>query len=227
MNSRIKELTKLTLEGKMYADPTPPEYDREDLFLSKQQMESKRLCEFILNQDPVLTEYSKMTGFFNCDSSVVGDAFRRMGHKAFEQMCNIFYSKAVDNLSTFEWQHATADYKKVLEKGISGIIDEIDESLKIHTKPEETEFLNALKDVANSLIKWAHKCSDKALELSKNIKNEEYRQNLIKLSETLLNVPENLSKTLDLLSPLGRMIKDQPTVTLPYDITDYIAQLEE
>lgn len=191
MNERINELTRLTLEGKMYATPNATEYDREDLFLSKQQMESKRLCEFILNQEPVLTEYSKMTGFFNCDSSVVGDAFRRMGHKAFEQMYNIFYVKAVDNLSTFEWQHATADYKKVLEKGISGIIDEIDESLKIHNKPEETEFLNALKDVANSLIKWAHKCSDKALELSKNIKNEEYRQNLIKLSETLLNVPEN------------------------------------
>mgnify|MGYP003321127738 CR=1 FL=1 len=69
-----------------------------------------------------------MTGFFNCDSSVVGDAFRRMGHKAFEQMYNIFYVKAVDNLSTFEWQHATADYKKVLEKGISGIIDEIDDA---------------------------------------------------------------------------------------------------
>ena len=191
MNERINELTKLTLEGKMYASPVKAEYDREDLFLSRQQMESKRLCEFILNQEPILTEYSKMTGFFNCDSSVVGDAFRRMGHENFQKMKKDFYLKSIDNLSTFEWQHATADYKKVLEKGISGIIDEIDESLKIHNKPEETEFLNALKEVANSLIKWAHKCSDKALELSKNIKNEEYRQNLIKLSETLLNVPEN------------------------------------
>ena len=63
MNERINELTKLTLEGKMYATPVKTEYDREDLFLSRQQMESKRLCEFILNQEPVLTEYSKMTGF--------------------------------------------------------------------------------------------------------------------------------------------------------------------
>ena len=62
--------------------PTKTEYDREDLFLSRQQQESKQLCQFILNQQPVLTEYSKMTGFFNCDGSVVGDAFRRMGHKA-------------------------------------------------------------------------------------------------------------------------------------------------
>ena len=55
------ELTKLTLEGKMYAYSKETEFDREDLFLSKQQREAKRLCEFILNQEPVLTEYSKMT----------------------------------------------------------------------------------------------------------------------------------------------------------------------
>ena len=51
MNKRIVELTKLTLEGKMYASPNKIEYDREDLFLSRQQRESKRLCEFILNHD--------------------------------------------------------------------------------------------------------------------------------------------------------------------------------
>ena len=55
MNERIRKLTELTLKGEMYAHPTKTEYDREDLFLSRQQMESKRLCEFILNQQPVLT----------------------------------------------------------------------------------------------------------------------------------------------------------------------------
>lgn len=191
MNARINELTKLTLKGEMYAHPTPTEYDREDLFLSKQQRESKRLCEFILNQEPVLTMYSKMTGFFNCDGTVVGDAFRRMGHAAFSEVYNGFYLKPIDNLSTFEWQHATADYKKVLEKGLSGIIDEIDLSLKEHTQEEETEFLEALKRVANALIKWAEKCSQKALELSKTVDNPEYKGNLETLSKALLNVPKN------------------------------------
>ena len=195
MNERISKLTELTLKGEMYAHPTKTEYDREDLFLSRQQKESKRLCEFILNQEPVLTEYSKMTGFFNCGGSVVGDAFRRMGHKAFEAIKNDFYLKAIDNLSTFEWQHATADYQKVLEKGIKGIIAEIDDSLKVHTETEEIEFLNALKSVANALIGWAHKCSDRAMTLAKSVENEEYRQNLIKLSEALLNVPENTPST--------------------------------
>ena len=191
MNERISKLTELTLKGEMYAHPTKTEYDREDLFLSRQQMESKRLCEFILNQEPVLTEYSKMTGFFNCDGSVVGDAFRRGGHKYTGEIMGQFYLKSVENLSTMEWQHATADYKKVLEKGIKGIIEEIDDSLKVHTEPEEIEFLTALKNVANALIGWAHKCSQKALELSKTVEDEEYKKNLEMLSKALLNVPEN------------------------------------
>ena len=191
MNQRIKELTKLTLKGEMYARPTKTVCDREDLLLTRQQRESKRLCEYILNQEPVLTEYSKMTGFFKCDGSVVGDAFSRNGHKHFEELRDKFYLKSIDNLSTFEWQHATADYKKVLEKGIRGIIGEIDESLKVHIELEEIEFLNALKNVANTFIIWAHKCSDKALELSKAVDNTEYKNNLVTLSKALKNVPEN------------------------------------
>ena len=195
MTERINQLTQLTLAGKMYAYPRETAFDREDLFLSKQKRESKRLCEFILNQEPVLTEYSKLTGFFNCNGSVVGDAFRRMGHEATQKVKLDFYLKNIDNLSTMEWQHATADYKKVLEKGIKGIMAEIDDSLQVHTETEQVEFLNALKDVANALIGWAHKCSDRAMTLAKSVENEEYRQNLIKLSEALLNVPENTPST--------------------------------
>ncbi len=191
MTERIKELTKLTLEGKMYANPVKTEFNKEDMLLPKQQKEAKQLCEYILNQEPVLTPYSMMTGFFNCSNSVVGDVFRRIGHKTFAELFTSLYLKPIDNLSTFEWQHATADYKKVLEKGISGIIGEIDDSLKVHTDPNETEFLNALKSVAHALISWAHKCADRALALSKTVDNCEYKENLEKLSETLYRVPEN------------------------------------
>jgi len=82
MNERIEALTKLMLQGEMYVTPVKTEYDKEDLCLPKQQMEAKRICEYILNQSPRITEYSKMTGLFNFDGSCVGDAFRRSGHKA-------------------------------------------------------------------------------------------------------------------------------------------------
>ena len=121
MNERIKKLTELTLNGDMFVYPVKTEFDREDLFLPKSEMEVKRLCEYIKNQEPKLTQYSKMTGFFQCDGSVVGDAFRRGGHEQTQKALDAFYLKSIDNLSTMEWQHATADYKKVLEKAFRGL----------------------------------------------------------------------------------------------------------
>ena len=192
LNGRINELLKLTLAGKMYAEHIETTYDREDIFLSKQQRESKRLCEYIMNQEPVLTEYSKMTGFFNFDDhTVAGDAFKRYGHIESYKMFNEFYCKSVDNLSICEGQHAVADYKNVLEKGILGIIGKIDESLKVHTAPEEIEFLKALRRVAETLILWAHKCSERALAMSEKTENPEYKNNLKTLSDALKRVPEN------------------------------------
>ena len=114
MTERIEKLTELTLSGQMYADTVKTTYDEADLLLPRQQMESKRICEYILNQEPKLTEYSRLTGFFNFDGSVVGDAFRRGGHKATQEAVKLFYLKPIDNLSTMEWQHATADYTKIL-----------------------------------------------------------------------------------------------------------------
>ncbi len=191
MNERIKKLNDLTLKGEMWNEPVKTEYDREDLFLPKHEMDVKRLCEYILNQEPKLTPYQKMTGFFNFNGTCVGDAFRRGGHVNWAKVRDEFYKKSVDNLSTHEWQHATADYKKVLNKGIKGIIAEIDESLKAHSKKEEIEFLGGLKKVALTLIEYAHKCSDRVKEYSKTVDNAEYRENLEKLSKTLLKVPEN------------------------------------
>lgn len=190
MIERIEKLTELTLSEEMYVNPIKTEFDREDLFLSENEMQVKRICEYILNQEPKITKYSTLTGFFRFDGSVVGDAFGRSGHKATGEIMNLFYLKPLDNLSTMEWQHATADYAKVLNKGILGIIGDIEKSLEIHNKTEEIEFLKGLKEVANAVIGWCEKCSAKVLEFSKTVKEAEYRANLEKLSETILNVPK-------------------------------------
>lgn len=191
MNERIKNLAELTMSGKMWVQTVKTEFDRADLFLTKSEREVKRLCEYILNQAPKLTEYSAMTGFFRCDGSIVGDAFKRGGHKATEELLSQFYLKGIENLSVLEWQHATADYQRVLEKGIKGIIETIDVSLRGHTEPEEIEFLNGCRKVAGALIKWAHKCSAAADEFSKSVENPSYRANLERLSAALKRVPEN------------------------------------
>ena len=191
MTDRIAKLTELTLSGEMFNTAIKTEFDDSDTALSKQERESTRICKFILNQEPKLTEYQAFTGFFKFDGSVVGDAFRRGGHEETAKTMKLFYLKSVDNLSTMEWQHATADYAKILNRGITGIIADIDESLKVHSERDEVEFLLALKRVAEALIEWAHKCSRRAFELSELVENEEYKKNLKKLGESLLRVPEN------------------------------------
>ncbi|MBQ4623622.1 MAG: hypothetical protein IJB51_03660 [Clostridia bacterium] len=190
MTERIQKLTELTLQGIMYPKPVPTEFDRMDLLLPKAQREVKRICEYILNQEPKLTEYSAFTGIFNFDGSVVGDAFRRGGHTATQEVMRKFYLKPVENLSTMEWQHATADYRKVLTKGLRGILEEIEASKRDHTEPEEIEFLEELTAVANALIAWAHKCSKKVAEFAAGVDNPEYKTNLTRLSAALLRVPE-------------------------------------
>ena len=191
MRERIQQLVQRALKGEMYVQPIPTEFDRMDLFLSRQKREVKQICEFITNQEPLITEFSALSGFFRFDQSVVGDAFNRIGHPATDECLRLFYLKGVENLSAMDWQHATSDYRRVLEKGIIGIIEDIDASLQMQRTEEETEFLEGLKDIANALIGWAQKCSVRAAEFACTVENEEYRRNLIRLSEALLKVPKH------------------------------------
>lgn len=191
MIERIKKLTELTLKGDMYVEPVKTEFDRKDFLLPESQMQVKRICEYIANQEPKITKYSKLTGFFRFDGSVVGDAFCRSGHKATEQVMNLFYLKPIDNLSTMEWQHATGDYREVLSTGILGILAEIEKSLAAHNKPEEIEFLQGLEDIAHAMIAWAEKCAAAVLAFQKTVEETEYSSNLEKLSSALLHVPKN------------------------------------
>lgn len=196
MTERIKKLTELTLAGEMYARPTRVDFDREDLFLDESEMDVKRLCEYILAQKPVITEYQAFTGFFAFDGSVVGDAFRRGGHRHTAEALSAFYLKSVDNLSTMEWQHATADYMTVLKTGISGIKRKIAASAAVHKKPEEISFLKGLEKAADAMIGWARKCSAevRAFIEAENI-GAEASERLKKLADTLERVPENAPET--------------------------------
>lgn len=191
MTERIRELTRLTLEGAMYVSPVSVSTEESDGEKSRIERESDLLCKYIMAQEPKITEHSLFTGRFNFDGSVVGDAFKRGGHTYTQAALEKYYLKPQKNLSTMEWQHATADYKRVLEVGIDGIIEEIDRSITAHSKKEELEFLHAIKQVALTLIKWAEKCSSRVLDFAENVKNEEDKKRLLKLADSLLHVPKS------------------------------------
>lgn len=191
MNERIKELEKLTLDGKMYVKSIKTEFDRMDLFLGDQERDVKRICEYILNQQPMITKYSKFTGLFRFDKSVIGDVFTRIGHKNTSELEKYFYCKSIENLSSMDAQHGTSDYRKVLSKGIVGIISDIDKSIDNHTEESEIGFLKSLKKIAETFILWIKKCSACVSEYSASVKEVNYRKNLEKLSSALLNISES------------------------------------
>lgn len=195
MTERIQRLTERTLAGEMYVSPIAVSFDRTDLFLDKEERNVKRLCEYILAQEPMLTPDSAFTGFFNFNDSVVGDAFHRRGHKHTGECQSQFYLKPIDHLSTMESQHATADYRKVLAKGILGIKDEIHASLAVHHEKDETTFLTGLLHVADAMIAWADRCADKASAYAETLDDSDAKARMQKLSDTLRRVPANAPET--------------------------------
>ncbi|MBQ4323905.1 MAG: hypothetical protein IJC19_08185 [Clostridia bacterium] len=195
MTERIETLTKLTLAGKMFVNAKETAFDRQDIFLSECERDVKRICEYVLHQEPMITEHQTMTGFFRFNSSVVGTAFSRSGHRHTEALMREFYLKPVDGLSTLEWQHATADYRRVLEVGISGIIGDIDRSLAVHTAPEEREYLFGLRRIAETLIAWCDKCSCRVREFAEGVGDPESRRNLMRLAETVAQTPKNAPRS--------------------------------
>ncbi len=195
MEERIKNLCSLTLEGKAFVFPVKTEYAPKTNEQTDEEYEVSKLCTYILNQQPFITEWQRFTGFFQFDGSCRGDAFRRGGHHNTQKIMAERYLKSTDNLSVMEWQHATADYQKVLSKGIEGIIEEIELSISTHDEKEEIDFLIGLKKTAFVLIRWAEKCSKLVSNFAKTVENLEHRNDLEKLSKTLQRIPKEPPKT--------------------------------
>lgn len=196
MNERIRKLTEETVKGNMFVNPVKTEYDRCDYFLSPVKMSCKRVCEYILNQEPLIVEESCFTGLITFDGSVEGDIFSRTGHKNFSVAGSLFYNKPIDNLVTFEWQHSAGDFGKIINRGLKGIKEDIELSKKNHAEDEKAiEFLETQTDFCNTVIAWAHKCSDRAAATAEKTNNADYKRNLTDLSKGLKKVPENKAES--------------------------------
>ena len=179
MTDRIRELTKLVLKGKIYPEIQKVEYDRQDCFLPEAVRDGKEIYEYVTAQKPVLTEFSAFTGLLIFDGSIPGDAMTGAGHKNLQMLVEKFYNKPINNLSTFEWKHATADYNRVIRKGIRGLLEEIETSKRENSQDVEAQnFLYALEMCAKAMIEWAHKCSRESRIFASSVKNPEYKSNL-------------------------------------------------
>lgn len=198
MTERIKKLTELTLSGSMYPSGKKVEFERSDLFLAKSKMTVKRIHDYVMAQENLITEYQTMARPCILDGTQVESDYMHFGSTEDSRaLLNLFYCKPIENLSTFEWQHATPDYTGILKIGISGLIEKINKSKEVHCDDsEKIDFLECLESVANTLIEWACKCSLQVLAAAKQADNSKHKENLTKLSETLKRIPENPPETL-------------------------------
>ena len=196
MNQRIAKLAELTLAGKMYVPQIKTEFNKTDMFLPDGERTVKQICEYIMNQRPLLTKYSALGGYFNFDDSVVGDIFRRYGHKHLIELNEAFYLKRpIEDISTVDAQHGTSDYRNVLTVGIPGIIAQIDESIAKHTQQEKIDFLCGLKRIAETLVLWLKKCSDITREYAQSVTEPQYKSNLEALSAAMDAISERAPRS--------------------------------
>ncbi len=78
--------------------------------------------------------------------------------------------------------------RKVLKKGIVGIMAEIDRSFEAHTDPEKKGFLKGLKKIAGAFVLWIEKCAALTSDYAKSTDGAETKKRLENLSDALLHI---------------------------------------
>ena len=110
--------------GKFFKSKKGPEhvkvdYAEFDLKLSDPQRIAKRLTEYMAAQPCAFSDDNELVGMIRFDGSVEGPLFPRIGHRAFWETAHKYYCHPQENLCTLEWQHANADYGKVVSHTVS------------------------------------------------------------------------------------------------------------
>ena len=146
---RIQRLLARALDHDVRPAPVPVEYDPADLSLPEPIRVGKRLKEYISAQPVTLRVDEELVGWLSFDGSVENDLFPRRGHKAFRAACSKYYRQPQDALATFEWQHSSIDYPKLVNGGLVQIRAEIEQSRKKWA--DNTDRLDYLKGMELAL----------------------------------------------------------------------------
>ena len=128
---RIQRLLARALDHDVRPKAVPVKYDEADFALPEPIRVGKRLKEYIIAQPVTLRADEEMVGWLVHDGSVESDIFPRIGHTAFAKAAfgeSGYYCKPQDSLATFEWQHSSIDYPKLVRGGLSEIRAEIEAS---------------------------------------------------------------------------------------------------
>ena len=199
MNDRIRAMSEYVVCNDIYPPIVPVEYDEDDIELLPEAVKNaKRLKEFILAQTVRIDDWSEMVGLLKFDDTVVGDLLRRDGHMKFRKAQEKLYCKPIDNLITFEWEHANADFEYLINHGMEGYIGRIHRSMEKHrAEPERQFYLFALEMFCNTVIDWSEKCARECLAKAKTAASSERSKKLRHMAEVLRKVPRGKAETFE------------------------------
>lgn len=192
MTERIERLVRLANRQDLYAASVMPEFDPTDEALPTPQRTAKRLCEYILQQPVYLTEDNRFTGMlrFLGELDVPSDVFHRAGHEYLGRTCRYFYTKYRENLVVFEWQHAAPNYKKIIDKGMISVLEDIDYYKERHRfDKEKYQYLSAMDEVCRGIIRHSERCAQAHERAAEDCADPVRREELIALANACRKVP--------------------------------------
>lgn len=187
MTARIEGLLGLLFEGKLFPQTVRTAYDRQDLFLTDARRNANRVCKYMLNQEPILNEYCRVTGNFRFDGSCVGDIATGAGHRNRQELHEAFYLRPYHDVFTLEWQHSAARFDWPIAYGVEGLLSRIEQSRETHTDPERLDYLSALTTLCEGTAAWADKCAMRAAQAAESARAAR-RAELSALAEALPRV---------------------------------------
>ncbi len=195
MTPYLQELLN-TPDFDIYPPKQSVTYDTADDALPPCMKTAKRLAEYIAAQPMPVPDGARFFGQMNFDGSVPADLFSRTGHEHFrKEGLDVYYNKPYDELITFEWQHSTPDYEKVIKSGLETSLNEIKESrARFSSDPERMNYLSAMETVIRAVEARANAYAD-TLERTAEGKSDVRKKELLRAAEALRRIPEKPART--------------------------------
>ena len=163
---RIRRLLAAALDHDVKPAPVKVEYDPADLALPEPIRIGKRLKEYISAQPVWIDPDARFAGWLSFDASVESDLFPRIGHKHFYTECWKYYLNPQDAIATFEWQHSSIDYPKIIKCGLSGLRAEVEAAKRKWTGNQaRLDYLKGMELALDGLETRVKNCAAKCREL--------------------------------------------------------------
>ena len=199
MNERLLRMAERSNREDIYPAPVPVEIDPDDRMLPEPLLTARYLALFLERQTVRIDDDARLAGlvrFHGCP--VPSNVFQRLGHARFAEAARRFYRKTDDNLTCFEWQHANADFGKLLRLGIHGYIAEILAARKAFpADPDRLLFLAALEKTCHAILDWAERCARECIAQAESATDAERRRELRRLAELCRRAPAFPARTFE------------------------------